>query len=99
MKVIIEAASRRSTFIASCHAPADGMHVRAEIVEELEKSTFSLSDEWRVLPATPTPEMLTAGECESDSEEATYETVFAAMVAAAPLPPNALANAPASADD
>lgn len=60
----------------------------AEIVKELEKATVSLSDEWRFLPTTPTPEMLSAGECESDSEEATYETVFAAMVAAAPLPPN-----------
>lgn len=42
---------------------------------------------WRLVPIEPTKEMLAAGESESDSETATYETVFAAMLAASPQPP------------
>ena len=33
----------------------------------------------KLIDREPTPEMLKAGELESDSEEATYETVFLAM--------------------
>lgn len=57
--------------------------------ERLKHPLYAIPEGWQLVPKTPTPEMLTAGERESDSEEATYETVFAAMLAAAPLTPNA----------
>lgn len=42
---------------------------------------------WKLVPLEPTREMMIAGEAESDSETATYESVFTAMLAAAPQPP------------
>ena len=47
-------------------------------------SPASAPEGWKLVPFEPTPEMLTAGEQESENKSATYETVFAAMLAAVP---------------
>jgi len=47
----------------------------------------TLPEGWKAVPVDPTTAMLKAGELESDSETATYETVFTAMLAAAPEVP------------
>lgn len=57
--------------------------------ERLKHPLYAIPDGWQLIPKEPTPEMLTAGERESDSEESTYETVFFAMLSAAPKAPNA----------
>ena len=55
------------------------------LVEEVGKaSPASAPEGWKLVPFEPTPEMLTAGEQESENKSATYETVFAAMLAAVP---------------
>ena len=45
-----------------------------------------MSQEWKLLPATPTPEMIEAGEPISGLVGSTL--CYRAMLAAAPLPPN-----------
>ena len=47
-------------------------------------SPASAPEGFALVPVEPTPEMLTAGEQESENKSATYETVFAAMLAAVP---------------
>ena len=56
------------------------------VYEAGRASPASVPDNFKMVPVEPTPEMLTAGECESDSDRATYETVYAAMIASAPTP-------------
>lgn len=56
------------------------------LLRHVEASPASVPGGYAIVPVEPTPEMLTAGECESDSDRATYETVYAAMIAAAPTP-------------
>ena len=56
------------------------------VYEAGRASPASVPEGWKLVPVEPTPEMLTAGECESDSDRATYETVYAAMIASAPTP-------------
>ena len=58
----------------------------AKTYEPAEASPASVPANFKMVPVEPTPEMLTAGECESDSDRATYETVYAAMIASAPTP-------------
>ena len=58
-------------------------HLEAELAA-LRASPASVPEGFALVPVEPTPEMLTAGEQESENELATYETVFAAMLAAVP---------------
>lgn len=61
-KVIVDAGAWQLAMNVLRRDAADGMHVRAEIVAELEKATFSLSDEWRLVPTEPTHEMRLKGQ-------------------------------------
>lgn len=95
MKVIVDAGAWQLAINVLRRDAADGMHVRAEIVEELEKSTVSLSDEWKLVPSDPTKEMVestftrAAGESTRRVQRPFRANIYRKMLKSAPLPPNA----------
>lgn len=90
MKVIVDAGAWQLAMNVLRRDAADGMHVRAEIVEEMEKATVSLSDEWRLVPKEANRKMLDAAE---RVDEDGYHAMWDAMLSTAPEPPNAAGKA------
>lgn len=90
-KVIVDAGAWQLAMNALRRDADAGMHVRAEIVEELEKATISLTDEWQLVPKEPTDEMRSAATADScwENMNPPPATAYRSMLAAAPLPPNA----------
>ena len=68
----------------------------ADAIEMGWTPLYAIPDRWRLVPSEATRKMLDAAE---RVDEDGYHAMWDAMLATAPLPPNALANAPASAGD
>lgn len=90
MKVIVDAGAWQLALNALRRDADAGMHVRAEIVEELEKATVSLSDEWQLMPTRETEAMhdavmsvLYRGVARNRTQ-----TLLDAYISAAPVPSN-----------
>lgn len=84
-KVIVDAGAWQLVVNVLRRDAEAGMCSRAEILEELEKATVSLSSEWNVVPKEANRKMIDAAQ---QVEEDGYFAMWTAMLKAAPIPPN-----------